>query len=382
MHLLKGILIAAFVAMLTVPSWALTDRQVRDALEDELDEILTKDNRPGGAAVVVRVDGRTLFFNFGTAARGKVITSDTLFNLASLGKTFDVTLLSMAVLQGELALDDTVGKYVPELQDTEAGNVRLDHLVSYTSGLSLPQDLPPWPDVFYDLPKFMQYLKTWKLPDDHEVGKTHIYSHAVYMLLHIVLERRFGMPYAELLKERLLEPLGMSSTTLPTHRNAMAQLPPELMRRVVQNHDENGRRVGKPGNVQSFYHWAGTGQMFSSARDMATFLAAQLGEVAEPAMLPEAVALAHKPVAVTPNFSQALGWEVRKGALTIVDKNGALDNTSSYIGIAPDPRLGLVIMTNRGDQYVAKVGRRTMLRLGLPEDVAFKELEALEQQEE
>jgi beta-lactamase class C len=312
-----------------------------------------------------------------------VITSDTLFNLASIGKTFDVTLLSMAVLQGELSLDDTVGKYVPELQDTDAGNLRLDHLVSYTSGLSLPQDLPPWPDVFYDLPKFMQYLKTWKTPDDLEPGKTYIYSHAVYMLLHIVLERRFGMPYAELLKERLLDPLDLSSTTLPTHRNAVAQLPPELMRRVVQNHDENGRRVGKPGNVQSFYHWPGTGQMFSSARDMATFLAVQLGEVNEPAILPEAVALAHKPIAANPpNFLQAMAWEVRKGALTIVDKNGALDNTSSYIGLAPDRRIGLAIMSNRGDQYVAKVGRRTLLRLGLPADVALKELEALERRDE
>src|SRR5215467_15531271 len=198
MRLLKTILVAAFAIIVAMPAWALTDRQVRDAVEDELDEILTKDNRPGGAAVVVRIDGRTLFFNLGTATRGKVITSDTLFNLASLGKTFDTTLLAMAVLQGELTLDDTVGKYVPELQGTEAGNARLDHLVSYTSGLSLPQDLPPWPDAFYDLPKFMQYLKTWKLPEDHEPGKTHIYSHAVFMLLHIVLERRFGMPYAEL----------------------------------------------------------------------------------------------------------------------------------------------------------------------------------------
>src|SRR5262245_22435374 len=132
MQILKGILIAAFLAVLAVPSWALTDRQVREAVEDELDEILPKDNRPGGAAVVVRIDGRTLFFNFGTATRGKAITSDTLFNLASLGKTFDTTLLSMAVLQGELSLDDTVGKYVTELQDTDAGNLRLDHLVSYT----------------------------------------------------------------------------------------------------------------------------------------------------------------------------------------------------------------------------------------------------------
>jgi beta-lactamase class C len=383
MRLLKIILVATLANFIAIPAWALTDRQVKEAVEDELDEILTKDNRPGGAAVVVRIDGRTLFFNYGTAARGKVITSDTLFNLASLGKTFDTTLLSMAVLRGELALDDTVGKYVTELQDVEAGNIRLDHLVSYTSGLSLPQDLPPWPDVFYDLPKFMQYLNTWKIPEDHEPGKTHIYSHAAYMLLHIVLERRFGMPYAELLKERLLEPLDLSSTILPPHRNAVAQLPPELMRRVVQNHDENGRRVGKPGNVQSFYHWPGTGQMFSSARDMATFLAAQLGEVSEPAMLPDAAALAHKPIAANPpNFLQALAWEVRKGTLTIVDKNGALDNTSSYIGLAPDRRIGLVIMTNRGDQYVAKVGRRTLLRLGLPADVALRELEALERRDE
>jgi beta-lactamase class C len=387
MRLSKKVLVAAFAIFIAVPAavpaWALTDRQVREAVEDELDEALGKDNRPGGAAVVVRIDGRTLFFNFGTATRGKALTSDALFNLASLGKTFDTTLLSMAVLQGELALDDTVGKYVPELQDAgDVRNIRLDHLVSYTSGLSLPQDHPPWPDVFYDLPKFMQYLKTWKLPEDHEPGKTHVYSHAAYMLLHIVLERRFGMPYAELLKERLLDPLGMSSTSLPAHRNAMAQLPPELLRRVVQNHDEHGRRVGKPGNVQSFYHWPGTGQMFSSPRDIGTFLAAQLGEVSEPAVLPEAVKLSHTPIASTPNFQQALAWEIRKGALTVIDKNGALDNTSSYIGIAPDRRMGLVIMTNRGDQYVAKVGRRTMLRLGLPADVAAKELDALERRDE
>src|SRR5262245_29882592 len=100
MRPLKIILVAAFAIFITIPAtipaWALTDRQVKQAVEDELDEVLNKDNRPGGAAVVVRVDGRTLFFNFGTAARGKVITSDTLFNLASIGKTFDTTLLSMA----------------------------------------------------------------------------------------------------------------------------------------------------------------------------------------------------------------------------------------------------------------------------------------------
>src|SRR5262249_57070409 len=127
--------------------------------------------------------------------------------------------------------------------------------------------------------------------------------------------------------------------------------------------------------VQGFDHWPGAGQMFSSARDVATFLPAQLGEVSEPAELREAVKLAHRPIAANPpSFLQAQAWEVRPGALTIVDKNGALDNTSSYIGIAPDRRLGMIIMSNRGDQYVAKVGRRTLLRLGLAAGVAVNEL--------
>src|SRR5437870_9774778 len=116
MQFLKTILIALFATIMAAPAWAVTDRQVREAVEDELDEILPKDKNPGGAAVVVRIDGRTLFFNFGTATRGKPITSDTLFNLASLGKTFDTTLLSMAAINGELSLDEPVTKYITELQ--------------------------------------------------------------------------------------------------------------------------------------------------------------------------------------------------------------------------------------------------------------------------
>jgi len=389
MRFLVGALIAAVATGLVFSTGtlasALTDRQVHDTVVDEIDEALPDDGRPGGAAVAVRIDGRTLFFNFGTAnGAGRPITSDTLFNLASLGKTFDVTLLSMAALNGEVSLDDPVTKYITELQDGgDIRSVTLGDLVTYTSGLSLPQDRPPWPDVFYGLPEFLDYLKTWTRDKDHEPGKTFIYSHAAYMLLHVALERRFGKPYVELLNERLIHPLGLTSTVLPLHRNKMAQLPASLMRRAVQNFDERSRPVGKPGNVQSFYHWPGTGQMFSTARDMAAFLAVQLGEVTEPASLREAVALAQRPSAAQPpSFLQAQAWEVRPGTLTLVDKNGALDNTSSYIGVVPDRRLGIVIMTNRGDQYIAKVGRRLLLRLGLPADLAFKELEELERKDE
>jgi len=383
MRILHGVLITALMTCTANSAWALTDRQVEDAVTDEIDGVLPE-NGPGGAAVAVRVDGRTLFYNFGTIDRsGGPITSDSLFNLASLGKTFDVTLLATAVRQGEVSLDDPVAKYVVELQ--RGGDIRkitLGQLVSYTSGLTLPQDRPPWPKTNYTLSAFINYLNKWTLPADHEPGKF-AYSHAAYMLLHVALERRFNMSYAALLEERLLRPLGLSSTILPLHRNSLAQLPAPLMRRAVQNYDDLGQAVGKPGNVQGFYHWPGTGQMFSSARDMATFLAAQLGERSQPRGLREAVALAQQPIAANPpHFMQALAWEVRDLSARIVDKNGALNNTSSYLGVVPEKGLGMVLLTNRGEQYVAKVGRRTLLRLALPADLAMYELQALEEQDE
>jgi hypothetical protein len=42
----------------------------------------------------------------------------------------------------------------------------------------------------------------------------------------------------------------------------------------------------------------------------------------------------------------------------------------------------MVLLTNRGEQYAAKVGRRTLLRLALPANVAMKELQALDEKDE
>src|SRR5262245_62157459 len=58
----------------------------------------------GGVAVALRIEGRSLFFNYGWADRAnkRPITPDTLFNLASLRKVFEARLLAQAVLKGEL----------------------------------------------------------------------------------------------------------------------------------------------------------------------------------------------------------------------------------------------------------------------------------------
>src|SRR5260370_29285008 len=95
----------------------------------------------GGMAVAVHLEGRTLFFNYGMAdvARKEPITSDVLFNLASVTKAFLATLLAQAVKPGEVALEDPGAKYVTELQ--QGGSIRkvtLGELATPTSGPTPP----------------------------------------------------------------------------------------------------------------------------------------------------------------------------------------------------------------------------------------------------
>jgi len=133
----------------------------------------------------------------------------------------------------------------------------------------------------------------------------------------------------------------------------------------VQGYTDDGTVLGEPGSQESYYHWPGTGQMYSSPRDMAVFLGANLGELPVEQSLREAMTLAQQGiVSIGPRNLQALAWEILFGeAPTIVEKYGGLQNASAYIGMMPRDKLGIVILGNRGNQYPNEVGRRIMLDL-------------------
>jgi beta-lactamase class C len=320
----------------------------------------------GGVAVALRIEGRSLFFNYGWADRAnkRPITTDTLFNLASLRKVFEATLLAQAVRNGDLRLDDPIAKYVVELQ--QSGDIRqvtLGQLATHTSGLLLPQDHPPWPKWGYTLPEFMHTLNAWKA--DRAPGQRHLYTHAGFILLQLALERRYAMPIDELIEQRVLEPLGMSSTMLPRGDDGpRGRLAPEYNSRAVQGYSDNSEPIGQPGEQTSYYHWPGTGQMYSSPRDMMAFLAANLDELPLDKSLRDAMALTHRNIfRIDPRNSQALAWEISGKRPTIVEKYGGLNNASAYIGMMPSRKLGIVILSNRGNQYPNEPGRRILVEL-------------------
>ena len=105
---------------------------------------------------------------------------------------------------------------------------------------------------------------------------------------------------------------------------------------------------------------------------MATFLAANLGELPDHRPLESAMALAQHGVA------QALAWEIVSSAQpSIIEKNGGLRTTSTYIGMIAQKKLGVVILANRGKQPATRVGRQILLglagRLPMPRETSNAE---------
>jgi beta-lactamase class C len=313
--------------------------------------------------VVLRVNGKTSSYNYGMAdvAQQQPINSDSIFNLASVGKLFTTTLLADAVKRGEMRLQDPVAKYVTELQKGgDIQEVTLGQIASHTSGLPRePGQYETWHRGKYTLPDFIRFLNEWQADPQHEPGKQDIYSNLAMILLRLALERRFHEPFATMMKERITGPLGMDSTAL--------QLPPALRARAVQGYGPLGRAIGQPGiGTSSNMDFAVAGQIFSSPRDMAVFLTANMGELPDHRELQDAMAFAQQGVfTVNPRFTQGLAWQiVQRDDLTVIDKNGGLPMTSTYIGFAPAAKVGIVILESRGRQKATRVGRQILRELG------------------
>jgi len=331
---------------------------VEAIVAQNIQPMLPGNGKGGGVAVAVRINGETRFFNYGFAndAKNERVTADSIFNLGSVGKLFATTALAEAVKRGELNLEDPVATYVTELQ--RGGDVRritLGELASHTSGLpNRPGEYERGHRGRYTWPDFVRFLNSWKADPKHEPGQQYLYSDSAMVLLRIALQRRFNTPFARLMHERITGPLGMSSTALP--------LPRDLLGRAVQGYSPAGQPDGKPGMEGGTFEWRGSGQIYSSSRDMATFMAANMGELADHGPMENAMAFAQQPVfTVSPRLSIGLAWQiVSSGNMKILDKNGGLNNTSTYIGFAPQRKIGIVILVNRGRQHATVIGRKIL----------------------
>ena len=144
------------------------------------------------------------------------ITEDTVFQLASVSKTFTSAAVMLLMRQGLLSTEDEITKFFPEIPYP---GVTVRHLLTHTSGI---------PDYFDDADWFIRIWKEEKrVPGNDEIlrflretkakpyfapGEGLHYSNTGYNLLALLVERLSGVPYEEFLQMNIFEPAGMSST--------------------------------------------------------------------------------------------------------------------------------------------------------------------------
>lgn len=342
---------AAVIALLLSPAtlFAQTATAVESQLpsDSEIRKILM--GRIGaenlGIGVVVGVidsKGRRVVA-YGSLAKDdkRPLTGDTVFEIGSMTKVFTSLVLMDMAKKGEVAVTDPVANYLPasvKVPERNGRKITLQDLSTQSSGLPrMPSNFSPKdganPYVDYSVEQLSAFLSGYQLTRD--IGSQYEYSNLGVGLLGYALAQRAGKSYEAMVRSRICEPLGMKDTRVI--------LTPDMKARLAIGHGPNLNAVSNWDLAEAF---AGAGALRSTANDMLTFLAANLGLTKTPLAdaMAEEVSI-RRPAG--PNMEIAYAWHVQsKDGKSIIWHNGGTGGYRSYMGYDPKAKTAVVVLEN------------------------------------
>lgn len=338
------------------------------------------------AAVAVLVDGEIVEHAVGVLSTATKIeaTTDSVFQIGSITKVWTATLVMQLVDEGLVALDAPIRRYLPEfaLADEEAAAaITVRQLLSHRSGIE--------GDIFTDTGRGDDAVSTYLtlLADAAQIfppGSFFSYSNAGYVVLGRLIERLRGTTWEQALMEHIATPLGLQ-TVSPSPYEA-------ILHRVAVGHvgpDADGVQQPAPFWAMARSNGPAGSMLAMSARDLAAFAQAHLRSAAggateesteadEPRLLSRDSALAMRTTEVRlPRLAGmgaawGLGWEIdRDGEGMLFGHDGNTVGQSSFLRLAPDAGVAVVLLTNGGDgaglfHDVADELLRDLAGVGLP----------------
>lgn len=202
------------------------------------------DTEPG-VAVLIHQPGEMLFqkgYGLANLATKQPITSQTMFELASVSKTFTATAILILHDRGKLSIDHDVLKYLPELPNYQRGfsedrPIQIRDLLQHTSGLPDYMDFENvpkshktyWVNADY-LPLFARDKKPFPL--EFPTGSKYRYNNTNFMLLASIIERVSKRSFGTFLKEEIFTPVGMKHSFVYEDPKTLPRNPPEYVNAV------------------------------------------------------------------------------------------------------------------------------------------------------
>jgi CubicO group peptidase (beta-lactamase class C family) len=326
----------AAVALCAMPAFAISDNDLRAALEQRF-----KDDRTGACVAAAVIDN-------GTTARAYVCADPksqrpydehTAFEIGSVTKTMTAALLAEFIARGEVTLDDPLAMLLPpgtRVPSFNGREITVRDIVSHASGL--PSIPPQWrltntnnPYASLTERDLLDALAATQLT--RAPGSQWEYSNFAMMVLSYALARRSGKDYETLLRERLFAPLGMNDSYI-------ARRPPDV--RLAQGH---------MGNAMPAVPWdlpvdmAGVGGVRATLPDMVRYVEGELG-TRESAIGP-ALARTQQQIANVSGHRMGMNW-ILSGAngRTIAAHDGGTGGYSSFVAFDRAANRAVVLLSD------------------------------------
>src|SRR5512143_427609 len=216
-----SILLLPFLLLSAAPAAADARKTRAAAAQPDVDAYVARVRSafdvPGLAVAVVK-DGRVVVVKgYGVRRRGEpaAVDADTLFGIASNTKAFTCAALSLLIEEGRLSWDDPGTKHLRDFQAWDPWVTReltVRDLVTHRAGLGLGEgDLMWWPPTSFSRQEIVRGIR-WLKPAS-SLRSRYAYNNVMYVAAGELLAAVAGRSWDDVVRERILAPLGMSRTT-------------------------------------------------------------------------------------------------------------------------------------------------------------------------
>ena len=327
-------------------SITVNDRKIRtDSLDNEVNTMLQATGVPGMSLAIFN-DKKVLYFKtYGYRELDKKAKIDkkTVFEAASLTKSFLVFVAHQLVEEGKLDLDKPMYRYLPEPRlehDPRYKKITPRMILSHSSGIENWQR--------FNNPDTLEIL--------NDPGTQFVYSGEGYQYLAKVIEGILHQPYEVYIQERVLKPLRLK--TAVTHYSKGGTYPKDIA-------------IGYNSFGKSYAKWKNEDPVPASgghvtAKDYATLV---INMFNGKYISDTEAHVIYKPVINidnTPNYYYGTGYEALYSEKdTIIFHGGSNDGFRSFICYSPVKKCGLVYFTN-SDRGNLLAMRMNDITLGLP----------------
>jgi CubicO group peptidase (beta-lactamase class C family) len=320
---------------------------------------------PGLALAIVK-DGKVVYakgYGVGRLDAPVPVTTRTLFAIASNTKAFTSAAVGILVDDGKVEWNGPLVKYLPDFRLADpyvTSQLMVRDLLSHRTGLGLGQgDLTFFPDTTFTRSEVLEAARSLKPVTS--LRSAYAYNNLTFVVAGELIARVSGQPWDDFVRQRILEPVGMTSTV-----TTGASVPPGAA--LAFPHSRGWRLEGPLHSLVPTIDktWAGAAGIRSNVEDLSKWVMLQLNQgklpngktifsvAAQRQMWSMQIA---RPIGApragleraTPQFAgYGLGWGLSEYAgHKVVSHGGALTGMVSTVQMIPDQKLGIVVLTNQ-----------------------------------